>query len=223
MPTFDGHKITRAEEAARHAFSRALVKAVREAAKGTGWRCNGGMLFRELNGWFFHAYPGVIIYRRETTASLRVKPMAIDPIFWDLVNMPENQEQSLSFRALGAWVCQAPTVEEAAINEFDMDPAATAAEFVRWTQNAAERALRSLTLEAFADLVDRAQRPGPFNPFHATKLVTQILMGRSDEALQLSSEAVQSGNVGGGLTSEGSFSEMALKWLDAQRAARALN
>jgi hypothetical protein len=222
MPEFRGIKITRAEELARHACRRALVKAVREAAKGTGWRCSGGTLFREQNGWFFDAYPAVTIFWRETQASLRVKPMAIDPIFWDLVNMPENRNQSLSFRGLGAWVCRAPTLEETTINEFDMNPAAAADEFVRWTQETSARVQETLTLENFAKLVDDAQRPGPFNPFLATKIVTKILMGQSEEARRLSVEAERVGDVGG-FASDGSLPEMAVRWLDAQRASRIIH
>jgi len=222
VPEFAGHKITRKEESARHAYRRALVKAVRQAAKGSGWKCSGGMLFRERNGWFFDAYPAVTIFWRETRTSLHVKPMAIDPIFWDLVNMPENRNQSLSFRGLGAWVCRAPAVEEATIDEFEMNPQAAADEFVRWTTETSDRILKTLTLKNFAKLVDGVQRPGPFNPFLATKIVTKILMDQPEEARQLSVEALRAGDLGG-FTSEGSLPEMALRWLDAQQASRVLH
>jgi hypothetical protein len=180
------------------------------------------MLFREMGGWFFDAHPSVMIFWRETRASLRVKPMGVDPIFWDLVGMPENRNQSLSFRGLGAWVCRAPPIEDGPIDECEMDAEAAAHGFVRWTIDTADRVGSTLTLQAFVELVERVQRPGPFNPFLATKIATRILMGDEEEARRLSSEAVARGDVGG-FTAQGTFPEMALRWLDAQRAGRVIN
>ncbi len=217
-----GHKITRQEESARHAYRRALTKATHEAAKGSGWKCSGGMLFRDVAGWFFDAYPMVAIYWRETRIALHVKPMGVDPIFWDVVDMRENRDRSLSFRGRGAWVCRAPPIEEGAIDECGMDAEAAAREFVRWTVDAADRAWRPLSLRGFFELLENVERPGPFNPFLATKIVTQILMGDEEEARRLAREAKERGDVGG-FTAQGTFPEMALRWLDSRRSTRVIH
>jgi hypothetical protein len=79
-----------------------LDKAVREQAKGTGWRSVRGELFREQAGWFVGATPSVHINRAMTQLRVVVKPMTIDHAFWDLVGLPENRRLPLSFRLIGA-------------------------------------------------------------------------------------------------------------------------
>lgn len=58
-------------------------------------------MFRERVGWFVSVCPLVfIIYEESTKATVSAKPMAIDPIFWGIVGLPENAERALSFRLL---------------------------------------------------------------------------------------------------------------------------
>ena len=74
MPEFMGVKITRAQESARHAYRRALEKAVRAASKGSGWRTIEGCLFRDRAGWFVSVCPSVFIYEESTRATVSAKP-----------------------------------------------------------------------------------------------------------------------------------------------------
>lgn len=57
-------------------------------------------MFRERVGWFVSVCPLVFIYDESTKATVSAKPMAIDPIFWGIVGLPENAERPLSFRLL---------------------------------------------------------------------------------------------------------------------------
>jgi hypothetical protein len=81
-------------------------------------------------------------------AVIRVKPMAIDPIFWDLVGLPENREQPLSFRANGAWTCRPPYFAELDIEEHT-DSAVVADRMIAAATDQLENVLRSYTLDAF--------------------------------------------------------------------------
>lgn len=114
-----GVKITRAQESARHAYRRALEKAVRAASKGSGWRSIEGCLFREEAGWFLSVCPSVYIYEQSTKAVVSAKPMTIDRIFWDIVGLPENNDAPLSFRLNGAWACRPPNIDEVLIEEHE--------------------------------------------------------------------------------------------------------
>jgi hypothetical protein len=101
-------KMSRAETSARHRYRRELDKAVREISRGTKWRSTDGRLFRESSGWFVSATPSVHINAEKTDVLIEVKPMTIDPIFWDIVKTPENRKAPLSLRLNGAWVCHPP-------------------------------------------------------------------------------------------------------------------
>ena len=94
---------------------------MRSASKGSGWRTIEGCLFREQAGWSVSVCPSVLIYEECTKATVWAKPMAIDPIFWDIVGLPENADAPLSFRLNGAWTCHAPPFDEVSIEE-NTDP-----------------------------------------------------------------------------------------------------
>jgi hypothetical protein len=208
-------KITRAEESARIAYRRALEKSVRAQAKGTGWKSVSGSIFREQADWFIEASLSVYIYECVTSAVISVKPMAIDPIFWDIVGLPENREQPLSFRAIGAWACRPPYFFEASVEE-DGDIAVVARRLIAIANEQLEIVLRSHSLDAF--LLACRGSAGTEEQYLPSLITTLVAMQRQDEALAICLEAQSHGSLGGFLAPEGSFVEMATTYL--QRSLR---
>ena len=214
MPEFMGIKITRAQEAARHAYRRALEKAVRAGSKGSGWRTIEGCLFREQAGWFVSICPSVFIYEETTMAAVSAKPMSIDPIFWDIVGLPENAELPLSFRLNGAWTCRPPQFEEIPIEE-NGDASAVAA---RLLKRGNER-LAAVERWSAEDFLQLCRASGASDDSYLPCVVTSLVaLGRHDEALDACASAMVRGNNGGFLSPDGSFSEVASRWIEASRA-----
>lgn len=210
MPEFMGKKITRAEESARHAYRRSLEKCLRMQARNAGWKSAGGLIFREQTGWFIWASPSVYIYEHVTKAVISVKPMAIDPIFWDLVGLPENRAQPLSFRANGAWTCRPPYFTESEIEE-QHDHTVVADRLVADATDQLEAVLRSYTIDAF--LLTCRDGAGAKGSYLACVVTTLIALGREDEALATCEEASTNGFDGGFLSPQGSFVNMAAAYL----------
>lgn len=214
MPEFMGLKITRAQESARHAYRRALEKAVRAASKGSGWRTIEGCLFREQAGWFVSVCPSVFIYEEATKAIVSAKPMAIDPVFWDIVGLPENADAPLSFRLNGAWACHPPHFGEVPIEE-NAEANVVAARLID-TANERLAAVERWSVEDFLQLCrTRGATEDSYLPCVVTSLVT---LGRDSEALDACKSAKARGNSGGFLSPDGSFSEMAIRWITASMA-----
>ncbi len=209
MPEFMGKKITRAEESARHAYRRALEKSVRTQAKGAGWRSVSGSVFREQAGWFIEVSPSVYIFEHVTKAVVSVKPMAIDPIFWDIVGLPENRDQPLSFRANGAWTCRPPYFAELDLEE-NSGPAVVARRLIDVANDQLATVSRSYTLDAFLLSCRTADVGGSYLSSIVSALVA---MHREGEALTLCEDARLGGQEGGFLAPEGSFVEMATAYL----------
>lgn len=215
-----GKKITRAQETARHAYRRALANAVRVAAKGSGWRSIEGCLFQERSGWFVGVSPSVYIYEELTKASMSAKPMAIDPIFWDITGLPENRDTPLSFRFNGAWVCRPPDFTEIDIPE-QHDVGAVAALLVATADDQLDRVITSWTPTAFLSL---CQAAGTERGSYLSCIVTMLVaMGREDEALAACEDAILNHQDGGFLAPDGSFAQMARKWLKSRISARTVN
>jgi hypothetical protein len=214
MPEFMGIKITRAQESARHAYRRTLEKAVRAVSKASGWRAIEGCLFREQAGWFVSVCPSVFIYEESTKATDSAKPMAIDPIFWDIVGLPENADAPLSFRLNGAWTCQPPPFDEVAIEE-NADANVVAARLLD-TANERLAAVERWSVEEF---VQRCRTSGATEDSYLPCVVTALLAhSRDNEALEASKSAKAKGDSGGFLSPEGSFSGMATRWITASLA-----
>lgn len=220
MPEFMGKTITRAQQSARIAYRKALSKAVRASVKGSGWRSVQGCLFQEKSGWFVCVHPSVHIFEEITKAVVFAKPMSIDPIFWDMTGLPENQRAPLSFRLNGAWVCRPPHVAEVEISE-QGDASAIADHLLAIADEQLEHVVKSWTPYEFLSLcLDKGQVRASYLPSVVTTLVA---MGRDDEALTTCEAAIMNDNMGGFLAPEGTFSEMARSWLKARIAARIVN
>ena len=210
MPEFRGKKITRAEESARHAYRRALEKSLRARVRGTGWKSAYGSIFREEAGWFITASPSVYIFEHVTKAVVSVKPMAIDPIFWDLVGLPENREQPLSFRANGAWSCRPPYFAELSLEEHGDPDVVGERIFVAATKQL-ENVTRSYSLERFLSSCREASSVD--GAYLSSIIPTLVALNRQDEALAICEEACSQGLDGGFRAPEGSFVEMASAYL----------
>ena len=214
MPEFMGIKITSAQESARHTYRRALEKAVRAASKGSGWRTIEGCLFREQAGWFVSACPSVLIYEESTKATVSAKPMAIDPIFWDIVGLPENADAALSFRLNGAWTCQPPPFNEVSIEE-NSDTNVVAAGLL----DRANERLAAVERWSVEDFLQLCRTSGATEDSYLPCVVTALLaLRRDNEALEACKSAKARGDIGGFLSPDGSFSEMATRWITASLA-----
>lgn len=216
MPEFMGKKIARAEESARHTYRRALEKSLRTLVKGTGWKSAYGSIFREEAGWFIAASPSIHIFEHVTKAVVNVKPMVIDPIFWDIVGLPENRTQPLSFRASGAWACRPPYFAEIGVEE-DNDPGIVANRFFIVAAEQLEVVKRSYSLNAFLGACRAAGKDG--EAYLSSIISTLIALNRQYEALQICEEACAKGFVGGFHGPEGSFVEMAAAHLRRSAAS----
>lgn len=196
----------------RRKFQRALPKAIKTAAKGSGWRTSQGVLFRESDGWFVevHAIPWVV--EPKTPAHLHCKPMALDPLFWKIVHLDENVEQPLSFRVFGAFTCRTPPLLETDIPEEGGSLQRTAQNLADWANSQLPALRKTQTINAFVEFL---QTYPSIADSHLPALVTGLLLqGMDQEALALCKKTT---GMGGFLFSGGektkSFVDLAIEWI----------
>lgn len=103
------------------AFQKEMTHQLRVAVKGTGWKHAKGVVFRQSDEWFIAGHWRNV--GADPAAGLRVeimaKPMAIDPMLWDVMELQENNKQPLSFRYWGAFICGTPVLKHEIIHEID--------------------------------------------------------------------------------------------------------
>jgi hypothetical protein len=208
--------IGREETKQRRALAKAFGLAVKQKAKGTAWRFSQGVLFRDFEGWFISAPAAVWIGRRKTQIELKCKPMALDPIFWEIVETESNASMPLSFRYCGAWTCSTPALVEHELNE--TDPVVIAAEALVWLDNQTGQ-IKSWSVEHFLQLLREHPRS---NSYLATQVTTMLMMGSYETAEALCKDAIERGDTGGFTLSRQSgpsqsFPQLALAWLSRRR------
>lgn len=75
----------------RTAFERELLAQIGPRLKGTGWKKSKSALFNQSGD---HYQDTVVLVHRNAaiiSVELRFKPAALDPILWDVLDMPENR------------------------------------------------------------------------------------------------------------------------------------
>jgi hypothetical protein len=201
----------------RRLLGKALFASLKQQARPNGWRYRDGFLFRELNGWYVDVRNVVWPYEPKTTAELHLKPMAIDPLFWQIVGIPEGQKQPLSFRSFGAWTCHAPKWSEISVDESHSSPGVMASAIFGWAEYQIADIDRSLNLETFIRLLEERSADN-----FASLICALVLADDIDRATSLCRAAALNQESGGYNTisigeagaSFKTFADSALEWLN---------
>jgi hypothetical protein len=173
------------------------------------------VLFAERDGWFVAVHEMTDILREATKSRLVVKPMAIDPIFWDLIGEPQLRRQGLSFRYFGALTCPPLIIGEPDVGE-EGGPPGIATRMLELGERTLDDVATDWTTDRFLDGVAASINP---RRLLSTRIATLIAADRLDEALNLSEDAIAAGSVGGFLGMRGSFHETASAWIRRQLEA----
>lgn len=201
-------KLSRQETKERYALKRQLEKCVKQAAQGTGWKFARSTLFREYQGWFVETVPIVAMNKFETHLQFHTKPMAIDPVFWQVVELPENIQLPLSFRATGAWTCHTYPIAKAIQPDAAHDAETLAGLVLDWADEQLGRFGQQWTLDDFISDLQQAN-----NGWNFASLVSALIVaGRNDEAMTTCLKAKPP--TGDGFSAGGrSFTDLAVTYL----------
>lgn len=113
LPNICREETTQSVAKRRRVFEKELLAALGPAIKGTGWKKSGSTLFRQSGNYFQEIRISVSLYDGKTGVTHYIKPMALDPILWDVLGLSENASEPLSFRTNGAFTCSGlPIYEE---------------------------------------------------------------------------------------------------------------
>lgn len=143
----------------RRRFRREVFAALAAAAveRGEdapeGWRHRRGLLAKERDGVFFAARIEPQTDCEITDFSLEAKPMAIDAILWDILEMPEEAEEPLCHRARGAFTCETPAMATKAVEDREQTPAELVEAFLAFAEAETERAAKIMAHGAFSEFL----------------------------------------------------------------------
>lgn len=214
-------KLSREEARAIKLRRKEFVQALKDQARPRGWRFARADIFREQAGWFISNLPS-LGWRSGVQNRLQIKPMALDPLFWDIVGLPDNHKLPLSFRATGAWVLQPPS-RPVDLSPQEDSPMALANQVVDWTTDCLA-SLSSRSLDSM--LAELGPEDNLTHQRRALAICLHLLNEDLDRAKHLCLSAGDQHSLladsGGFVTHhpDGTFStfnQQALRWIETRR------
>jgi hypothetical protein len=206
----------------RSQFEKQLLAAIGPALRGTLWKKSGNLIFARVGDSFVALSLSVHRNDERTSAALSVKPMALDPILWDILGIEGNQDLPLSFRALGAFTCAALPILECNLEQPGQTPDQVAAAILQLLESSSKLHEIRTGSARFSELV--AAHPSQvLRGAYAITLVTGLIHEGSEmDALELArAYATGAKSSCAQMTSMGaSFHDLAVRWIESGRSAR---
>jgi len=205
----------------RTAFEKQILAELSTRLKKTTWKKRGFAVFNQTGKFFQDVSIAVHRNAMLTVAELRFKPMALDPILWDILGMQENYLQPLSFRALGAFTCPSLPIYEAQIEQFGDTPAAVADKLVSLCEDNSLLCTDMLSKSSFSSLVAAHPKQSERGAYAIT-LVASLIDDGDFALAHRTAEAYASGALSSSarMSSGGKeFHQLALEWLEAKERA----
>ena len=204
-------------------FDKLVNDLERAAAKGHGWQFSRGYVSRATDRHFFMILVHGLAKTRRLSATLRYKWLAFDDLFWEIVLVPENRKQPLSFRAWGAWTAPSIEVVEEAWTLPDLDKSTLHArvQVILERYDAESRDLENEVrdLDDNLGLIERLyaqhfeKHPGSLLKIWPERLLTHILKKEFAAAESLAQSRIAEKDNGGFNVGSQSFYQLALDYL----------
>lgn len=163
------------------------------AALDLGWKkAGGGYIFRANDEYVFVLHVQRMPSGSGQLGRIAAKPLALDPIFWEIIGSPELLRKRLAFRVNGAFTVPPLAIDELDFSDGESPAAVVAALDAVYTR--IEPGYRALA--DFEPLI--AANSPPRSGQHLATIVTWwIARGRPDRAAQLVRKAMESDVRGG--------------------------
>jgi hypothetical protein len=201
----------------RKAFEKDVLSELSPRLKNSKWKKSSCALFTRTEDFYQDVFISVHRNAALTTANLRFKPMALDPILWDILDIPENRSKPLSFRTWGAFTCSGLPIYDAQLEKPDDTAGAVADSLIGLCNSKSTLFQELLATDSFSNLV--AAHPNQTERgAYAVTLVTSHINDGNLELAHRTASAYASGTAASysNLTSFGkSFHQLALEWIDA--------
>jgi len=213
--------MTREQQRQAKLHRKAYFAALKRGARGAGWSFSGEQLFRRDADWFVRVLSAPLP-ERDARMRITVKPMALDPLFWSIVGLDDNNRLPLSFRAKGAWVLYPPWTEER-LGTDESDADLLAALVLDRSRQRSSEIIAATSLESM--LRDLPASPDLVGQNLALAVCLTILRGDLEGAMDMcrtnEADAASRYHRGGFVTPDGTsvktFTDQAIEWIDRQR------
>ncbi len=206
----------------RTAFEKQVLSELSPRLKKSKWKKSSCTLFTQTGDFYQDVFISVHRNASLTTAELRFKPMALDPILWDILDIPENRNKPLSFRTWGAFTCSGLPIFETQLEELGSTAGDVADGLIGLCNDKSTLSQDLLATDSFSSMIAAHPNQIERGAYAVTLVTSQINDGNLELAYRTASAyATGSATSCVNLVSFGkSFHQLALEWLDAGKNSR---
>ena len=163
----------------------------------------------------------IFLNATKTTVRLSAKPMSLDKLYWQIVDLDGNNSEPLSFRTWGAFTCTGLPLVEKAIADEGASADALASEVVQWADTQLEAAMPKLDAGTFS--IALAEHPNQIERgAYAISYVTSLIdEGNLDVARQAATAYLDGSVQSVSRHTHGGrdFHEIAVEWIDSSESS----
>ncbi|QZA77231.1 hypothetical protein K4H28_13200 [Deefgea tanakiae] len=207
-------------------FDKMLNRILKVESKRFGWKCSRGFVFKKEKSLFFTILINGQSKTKKLHWSLSFKHYDFDDIFWDVVKLPENKKQPLSFRACGAWVAPSMVVQEGCAGLDSLEEEIVLNEvrkiFELLIPISDKEASLANTYQSNLQILEKyysqliEKYPNAVRAIWVEKLLTGLLECKFDEAHAIAIARINAGDSGGFSYSGASFYQLATEYIKTQ-------
>lgn len=166
------------------ARERDTLRCLKAAVRGTGWRINQTAAFRQIGQLFVVGFLNSWRNADKVAMSLEAKPMAVDPLFWTIVDLEANGQEPLSFRVWGAFVCDSIPVAERNFTAPLPPPADVASMLVTWLDEQAKEFASQYSASPFSTFVESSENYRKGGAYSMTLICSLVSIRKFDGGLR---------------------------------------
>lgn len=204
-------------------LNKLINQIAKPLAKERGWKFSRGFIFKRTEKLFF----SLIIYGyakgKNLSFTFFYKWYDTDDLFWKIVELPENSQRPLGFRATGAWTAPMTILREGivGVDAFDRDTVTHEVKGILdsigdYTTELGEQVVTLDDNLSFLDVVHQdhiRSNPESLRDNHLQTVLCLILKGDKEVALDLIDHRITEGDLGGFMFGSKNFFTAAQEWL----------
>ena len=169
----------------RDIFEDELLPLLYGKLKVASWRKKQGIFFCTKNEFFFEVDAGAHRLKDVSVARIAAKPMSLDPAYWRIVDLEENNNEPLSFRAWGAFTCSSIPIDSIEIPDSAKSPADISAELSVAIERSTGHFAGNTTEKQFIDIVASNPNQIERGSYAITYVMALYCAGEQEKALEV--------------------------------------
>ena len=165
----------------RRNFEKEILSNLKLSLKASGWKKTEYFFWLVENDYFWTLVIKPYLNADKTRVELHVKPMCIDPILWDILDIQENKKAPKSFRYNGAFTCSSLPLSEVTYDD-DIGVKSLCEQIKSWVDREYSLAKQRITEQCFSKHIEGHENQKEIGAYAVSLVCSLISEGELAQA-----------------------------------------